>query len=69
MSPTEAVRTSQRVARLKGVSGRICWIVQQVGEARGFHVHEIEDEAIVVRTYLWERGDFALAAERRFLRA
>jgi 3',5'-cyclic AMP phosphodiesterase CpdA len=39
------------------------------GEARGFLVHEIDDEALVVRTYLWSRGDFALAAERRFLRS
>jgi 3',5'-cyclic AMP phosphodiesterase CpdA len=42
---------------------------RRLGEARGFHVHEIDDEAIVVRTYLWSRGDFALAAERRFLRS
>ena len=42
---------------------------RRLGEARGFHVHEIDDEAIVVRTYLWSHGDFALAAERRFLRS
>ena len=41
---------------------------RRLGEARGFHVHEIDDEAIVVQTYLWTRGDFALAAERRFAR-
>jgi len=41
---------------------------RRLGEARGLHVHEADDEAIVVRTYLWTRGDFALAAERRFLR-
>lgn len=41
---------------------------RRLGEARGFNVHEIDDEAIVVRTHLWTRGDFALAAERRFLR-
>ena len=41
---------------------------RRLGEARGLHVHEIDDEAIVVRTYLWTRGDFALAAERRFPR-
>ena len=40
----------------------------RLGEARGLHVHEIDDEAIVVRTYLWVGGDFALAAERRFSR-
>jgi 3',5'-cyclic AMP phosphodiesterase CpdA len=42
---------------------------RRLGEARGLHVHEIDDEAIVVRTYLWARGDFALAAERRFFRS
>ena len=42
---------------------------RRLGEARGFHVHETDDEAIVVRTYLWTRGDFALTAERRFLRS
>ncbi len=41
---------------------------RRLGEARGFHVHEADDEAIVVRTFLWSRGDFRLAAERRFLR-
>ncbi len=28
----------------------------RLGEARGLHVHEIDDDAIVVRTYLWTRG-------------
>ncbi len=42
---------------------------RRLGEARGFHLHEVDDNAIVVRTYLWSRGDFALAAERRFLRS
>jgi 3',5'-cyclic AMP phosphodiesterase CpdA len=41
---------------------------RRLGEARGFQVHEIDDEAIVVQTYLWTRGDFALTAERRFPR-
>jgi 3',5'-cyclic AMP phosphodiesterase CpdA len=41
---------------------------QRLGEARGLHVHEADAEAIVVRTYLWSRGEFRLAAERRFLR-
>ena len=40
----------------------------RLGEARGLHVHEIDDDAIVVRTYLWTRDDFALSAERRFER-
>ena len=38
------------------------------GEARGLHLHEADDQAIVVRTYLWSRGDWALSAERRFVR-
>jgi 3',5'-cyclic AMP phosphodiesterase CpdA len=42
---------------------------RRLGEARGFHVHAVDDEAIVIRTYLWSRSDFALTAERRFLRA
>ena len=41
---------------------------RRLGEARGFHIHEADDETIVVRTYLWTRGSFALAAERRFVR-
>ena len=41
---------------------------RRLGEARGLHVHEIDNEAIVVRTYLWTRSDFTLAAERRFPR-
>jgi hypothetical protein len=41
---------------------------RRLGEARGVHVHEIDGDAIVVRTHLWTRGEFALAAERRFLR-
>ncbi len=42
---------------------------RRLGEARGLHVHEADGDAIVVRTYLWGRGDFSLAAERRFLRS
>jgi 3',5'-cyclic AMP phosphodiesterase CpdA len=41
---------------------------RRLGEARGLHVHEAAGDAIVVRTYLWSRGEFGLAAERRFLR-
>lgn len=41
---------------------------RRLGEARGVHVHEADAEAIVVQTYLWTRDDFALAAERRFVR-
>jgi 3',5'-cyclic AMP phosphodiesterase CpdA len=38
------------------------------GEARGLHLHEADADAIVVRTFLWSRGDWSLSAERRFLR-
>jgi 3',5'-cyclic AMP phosphodiesterase CpdA len=41
---------------------------RRLGEARGLHVHEADDEAIVVRSYAWSRGDWTLRAERRFLR-
>jgi 3',5'-cyclic AMP phosphodiesterase CpdA len=40
----------------------------RLGEARGLHVHEADAEAIVVRTFRWSRGDWALSAERRFIR-
>jgi len=41
---------------------------RRLGEARGLHVHEADDEAIVVSSYAWTRGDWTLRAERRFLR-
>jgi 3',5'-cyclic AMP phosphodiesterase CpdA len=41
---------------------------RRIGEARGLHLHEADAEAIVVRTFRWSRGDWTLAAERRFLR-
>ena len=41
---------------------------RRLGEARGLHLHEADEEAIVVRTYRWSGGDWALGAERRFLR-
>jgi 3',5'-cyclic AMP phosphodiesterase CpdA len=41
---------------------------QRLGEARGLHLHEADEEAIVVRTFRWTRGDWTLAAERGFLR-
>jgi 3',5'-cyclic AMP phosphodiesterase CpdA len=41
---------------------------RRLGEARGLHLHETDAEAIVVRTFLWSRGDWALSAERRFVR-
>jgi 3',5'-cyclic AMP phosphodiesterase CpdA len=41
---------------------------RRLGEARGLHVHEADEEAIVIRTYRWSGGDWKLGAERRFLR-
>ena len=41
---------------------------RRLGEARGLHVHEADEEAILVRTYRWSGGDWTLGAERRFLR-
>ena len=41
---------------------------RRLGEARGLHLHEADAEAIVVRTFRWSRGDWALSAERRFFR-
>jgi 3',5'-cyclic AMP phosphodiesterase CpdA len=41
---------------------------RRLGEARGLHVHEADEEAIVTRTYRWSGGDWKLGAERRFLR-
>ena len=38
------------------------------GEARGLHLHEADADSIVVRTFLWSRGDWMLRAERRFAR-
>jgi 3',5'-cyclic AMP phosphodiesterase CpdA len=41
---------------------------RRLGEARGLHVHEADADAIVVRTFLWSRGDWTLGGERRFAR-
>jgi len=41
---------------------------RRLGEARGLHVHEADNEAIVVRTYRWSGGNWTLGAERQFLR-
>jgi len=41
---------------------------RRLGEARGLHLHEADADSIVVRTFRWSRGDWALSAERRFLR-
>jgi 3',5'-cyclic AMP phosphodiesterase CpdA len=41
---------------------------QRSGEARGLQLHEADADSIVVRTFLWSRADWTLAAERRFAR-
>ena len=41
---------------------------RRLGEARGLHVHEADADAIVVRTFRWSHGDWAVSAERRFPR-
>jgi 3',5'-cyclic AMP phosphodiesterase CpdA len=41
---------------------------RRLGEARGVHLHEADDEAIFVRTYHWSGHDWTLGAERRFAR-
>jgi 3',5'-cyclic AMP phosphodiesterase CpdA len=41
---------------------------RRLGEARGLHLHETDADAILVRTFGWSRGDWALNAERRFVR-
>ncbi|HEY3577107.1 MAG TPA: metallophosphoesterase [Gaiellaceae bacterium] len=41
---------------------------RRLGEARGLHLHEVDGDAIVVRTFHWSRGDWTLGAERRFVR-
>jgi 3',5'-cyclic AMP phosphodiesterase CpdA len=41
---------------------------RRLGEARGLHLHEADADSIVVRTFRWSHGDWALSAERRFVR-
>jgi 3',5'-cyclic AMP phosphodiesterase CpdA len=41
---------------------------RRLGEARGLHLHEADEDAIVVRTFRWSGGDWRLGAERRFPR-
>ena len=41
---------------------------RRLGEARGLHLHEADADAIVVRTFVWSRGDWTQSAERRFVR-
>ncbi len=42
---------------------------ERLGEARGLHIYEADDEAIVVRTYGWSGEAWTPAAERRFPRS
>ncbi len=41
---------------------------RRLGEARGLHLHEVDADAIVVRTFRWSQGDWTPSAERHFLR-
>jgi 3',5'-cyclic AMP phosphodiesterase CpdA len=41
---------------------------RRLGEARGLLLHEADADAIVVRTFVWKRGDWTLVAERAFPR-
>ena len=41
---------------------------RRLGEARGLHLHGADADSIVVRTFRWSHGDWALGAERRFVR-
>src|SRR6187397_2382762 len=38
------------------------------GEARGLHIYEIQDDSLLVQTYVWREGDWGLTATRRFPR-
>ena len=40
----------------------------RLGEARGLHVYEIGDAALVADTYIWRGGDWGLTARRLFPR-
>jgi 3',5'-cyclic AMP phosphodiesterase CpdA len=41
---------------------------RRLGEARGLHLHEMDTDSIVVRTFRWSGGDWSLGAERHFAR-
>jgi 3',5'-cyclic AMP phosphodiesterase CpdA len=40
----------------------------RLGEARGLHVFEPDEQALSVQTYIWRGGDWALTAQRTFPR-
>jgi 3',5'-cyclic AMP phosphodiesterase CpdA len=41
---------------------------RRLGEARGLHVYEVDDEALTVRTYVWRGDEWSLTATRSFPR-
>jgi 3',5'-cyclic AMP phosphodiesterase CpdA len=41
----------------------------RLGEARGLHVFEPDEQALSVQTYIWRGGDWALTAQRTFPRS
>lgn len=40
----------------------------RLGEARGLHVYEVEEQRLTASTYIWRSGDWALTARRTFER-
>jgi len=40
----------------------------RLGEARGLHVYEIEDDALTVLTYVWRGDGWSVVARRSFPR-
>ena len=40
----------------------------RLGEARGLHVYEVDEQALAASTYIWRSGDWALTARRTFAR-
>ena len=40
----------------------------RLGEARGLHVYEVDDDELTVMTYIWRAGDWAHTARRSFPR-
>jgi 3',5'-cyclic AMP phosphodiesterase CpdA len=40
----------------------------RLGEARGLHVYDVNDETLAVHTYIWRGGDWGLTAQRVFPR-
>ena len=41
---------------------------RRLGEARGLHVYEVGERALIVDTYIWRGGDWGLTARRTFPR-